>query len=124
MDTKIQLLNALIGLRKELQRFQRGMEVQYFEDDLGICNNMVRYLSLHDENACMDLLNTLFKQWPEFSGSVTYPVPHPTKDPGVAFTKAESQRKLWSSYQPYGAARIRLLDWLIAQLEAETETES
>ena len=124
MNTKIQLLNALIGLRKELQRFQRGMEVQYFKDDLGICDNLVRHLSLHDEDACMDLLDTLFKQWPEFSGSRFYPVPHPTMRPGAAFTEAESQRNLWSSDQPYGAARLRLLDWLIARLEAEAEAET
>ena len=124
MNTKIQLLNALIGLRKELQRFQRGMEVQYFKNDLGICDNLTRHLSLTDEDACMDLLDTLFKQWPEFSGSEFYPVPHPTMRPNAAFTEADIQQNMWDSDQPYGAARIRLLDWLITRLEAEIEAET
>ena len=72
----------------------------------------------------MNLLDTLFKQWPGFSGNGLYPVPHPTMRPGAAFTAADIQRNMWNSDQPYGAARIRLLDWLIARLEAEIEAET
>ena len=121
MNTKTQLLNALIGLRTELQRFQRGLEVQYFDGGLGICGNLMRHLISTNEHACNDLLDTLFEQWPEFSGSALFPVPHPTEYPGVAFSEAKCQRSMWSSDQPYGAARIRLLDWLITELDREID---
>lgn len=126
MNTKTQLLSALVGLRMELQRFQRGGLVQYFLPDLGICNNLTRYLSLVDGYVCEDLptlFSDLMVEWPEFSGYRWYPVPHPDEKPDRAFVLASAEDK-WSPGNAYGAARLRLLDWLIAQLEAETETET
>ena len=126
MNTKIKLLSALVGLRMELQRFQRGGLVHYFLPDLGICNNLTRYLSLVDGYVCEDLLTLfmdLMEEWPEFSGDRSYPVPHPSESPDRAFVLAPTG-DMWSPESAYGAARLRLLDWLIARLEAETEAET
>ena len=61
------------------------------------------------------------EEWPEFSGDRAYPVPHPDESPERAFNLASTE-DMWSPGSAYGAARLRLLDWLIAQLEAETKT--
>jgi hypothetical protein len=61
----------------------------------------------------------LMEQWPEFSGDRGYPVPHPSKSPDVAFDLVSTE-DMWSPESAYGAARLRLLDWLIAKLEAGT----
>ena len=57
----------------------------------------------------------LATEWPEFSGELLYPVPHPDFDcPEEAFSRVPDY-EMWCPNHPYGAARLRLLDWLIEQ---------
>ena len=41
----------------------------------------------------------------------------------MAFDLASAE-DMWSPESAYGAARLRLLDWLISQLEAKTRKET
>ena len=61
----------------------------------------------------------LFHKWPEFSGCISFPVPHPAHpdiDPHDAYMETEN---LWIG--EYGEARMRLLDFCIEELEKEYE---
>ena len=57
------------------------------------------------------LLHDMFTEWPEFSGDYIFPVP------GGYY--AYFGQKRWSG--EYGAARERLLQWLIERLEHDRE---
>lgn len=71
--------------------------------EFGICSNV-------DDDPCE--LFELFEKWPEFSGSIDYPVPHPTLNPIDAYNGFAD---LWIG--EYGEARKRLLDFCITELE-------
>lgn len=60
----------------------------------------------------------LVKQWPEFSGCVVYPVKHPYTTSGLGYLYGKPS-EMWNPEHPYGAARLRLLNWCIERLEAE-----
>jgi hypothetical protein len=63
-----------------------------------------------------DLLVRMMLEWPEFSGSPTYPVPSSNHTPPEeAYWKARNKK--WSKRSKYGKARWRLLHWLITELE-------
>lgn len=57
------------------------------------------------------------EKWPENTGNV-YPVPHPTLPPGSAYFSTGVD-EMWNPDHPYGAARLRLLDWSIEYLEVK-----
>ena len=104
------------------EHLSTGEENERFDPDLGICNAVVRGApSPEIRSGRLGLLNDLMEEWPEFSGDRSYPVPHPSESPDRAFDHACAE-EMWSPGSAYGAARLRLLDWLIARLEAETET--
>lgn len=64
-----------------------------------------------------------FPLWDEYSGVMDYPVPCPDGgDPEVAYDNA-SQHDMWRLTHPYGAARQRLLSFLIAKAEAQMHFE-
>lgn len=88
------------------------------EPEAGICEYVGHPLEL--------LVTQLAQHWPEFSGNVLYPVPDPRsegRDPRLrpAMARARyvygSAEGMWNREDPYGAARWRLVDWLIQQLE-------
>jgi len=62
--------------------------------------------------------NRLAEAWPNSSGNITYPVPDPDRDPNEAYNFTPDE-EMWSPDNPYGAARLDLLDWAIEQLEKE-----
>lgn len=86
--------------------------------DFGICCQ-VKHLC--DSKQLYDELRALFSRWPEFSGHPEFPVPHPDQSPSQAF---HTEVDLWDRSTEYGAARWRLLDWLIEQTEPETLAHS
>ena len=66
----------------------------------------------------VEQLNQLFLKWPEFSGHPRFPVPSPDDDlDELDFYMGASAHEMWSPLHPYGAARRRLLEYCINQLE-------
>ena len=114
------LLKNLREVRCAVREYLSTGKIYRFNPDLGICNAVVRgEPSPEIRSGRQELLSDLMEQWPEFSGARTYPVPHPNEKPDRAFDLAPTG-DMWSPESAYGAARLRLLDWLIAKLEAET----
>ena len=119
------LLKHLKYVRRAVHKYlSTGEKPEWFDPELGICNAV----SLSEpppgfRPRFLTLPIGLMEEWPEFSGYRLYPVPHPTMRPDTAFYSASAE-DMWSPESAYGAARLRLLDWLITKLEAETETET
>lgn len=61
----------------------------------------------------------LMQQWPEYSGDASYPVPSGQADVSADRAYYNAGQARWSADTPYGAARLRLLDFMIAKLEKE-----
>lgn len=59
--------------------------------------------------------------WPEFSGSMVFPVPHVALPPNRAYDL--SYRNLWDQKSPYGQARYRLLDFMIERALLQLSTK-
>ena len=61
----------------------------------------------------------LTAEWPEFSGNKTYPVPYPYDErmPAAVAYQDFSHDHMWDRDHPYGAARWRLVEWMIRNLE-------
>ena len=87
----------------------------------GICGNVTLLAELlHVDDSAVwsywaGVRQDIFKQWPEFSGDSTYPVPSgdrilPAND---MYTLVHD---LWENQ--YGEARFRLLEFLITSLES------
>lgn len=92
----------------------------------GICCSLSE--KLQDNREVHVWLQEAFREWPEWSGCPHYPVPHPFFTEGGERTAAEyasaayggaNKHAMWSPDHPYGAARRRLLDFLIARAGAE-----
>jgi len=84
--------------------------------DTGICNSThIPYTRLMK----------IFQQWPEYSGREAFPVPAPDgSDPGDYYITSDNT-VMWNPDHPYGAARLRLLDFLIAYpIEEESQNQS
>lgn len=117
VETTILLLAAL----KELQEIvtTEGRSGLIHTGD-GICDNALALMQGDPGSAsrwpiARDVLEDLMKEWPEYSGHSTYPVPHPTKGPKEAYHH-EDKATFWSPDSEYGSARLRLLGWLIDTL--------
>lgn len=61
------------------------------------------------------MLSSLFKQWPDGTHCLGYPVPSPIEGvwEGDAYYRAQERGALWKG--EYGDSRCALLDWLIEQ---------
>lgn len=90
----------------------------------GICYN-VEMATFHTEGAddvmMFDIMSNLFRQWPEYSGNDLFPVPYTEDgercaDPDSAFYAIDN---LWEG--EYGDSRKRLLAFLIAELQKDSE---
>ena len=73
------------------------------DKDAGICWNLAQ-LSC-DIPYAQGLVTEAARSWPESSGSLEYPVPHPEMPPPVAYNSPRL-KSLWVG--EYGAARRRL----------------
>lgn len=90
-----------------------------YDERVGICANVITGNLTRD--SYYDELNVLFWTWPEFSGSVLCPVPHPA---GLSATEAYNTLPMWPSrafgeVHPYAAARMRLLEYCVVVIDAE-----
>lgn len=90
------------------------------DKDRGICNSVPVYFDsvpvYFDRNG--PLLFSLFKAWPKFSGTLNFPVPHPTEPFSAASAYYAAENK-WEG--EYGALRMELLDFCITELEDQLE---
>ena len=75
----------------------------------GICFNLS---NLTQDSDLYKKIETITKEWPEYSGNAEYPVPHDTLTPKGAYLWPGN---LWTGN--YGAARRRLCAWLAEQPE-------
>ena len=102
----------------------KAINVEVIEDS-GICGRVEDYLCdtyNMDYDRAKSLiehqLHPIFASWPEFSGHPHFPVPSPDEDMNEHdFYMAASDHEMWSADHPYGAARRRLLEYCINQLE-------
>ncbi len=87
----------------------------------GICAEARKHITRSRDYA--PLLNQLIERmkcWPEnVERRHDYPVPHPTMSNEEAFRTVPDGPAMWDERTEYGAARHRLLDWLIAEEEKE-----
>jgi len=82
----------------------------------GLCNSILERLarrSTQKEHVelILKLLDEEFKKWPEFSGNQLYPVPGLK---GTGYADAVRNGTMYTG--EYGAARLRLLDFIINDL--------
>ena len=95
-------------LHEELVALKAGIAKNLHRKDYGICTNLPAYA----RRTSQERLRTLFVQWPEFSGNLNYPVRAPYgEDPESYYWNSKDSKGIWKG--DYGAARIRLLDFLI-----------
>ena len=114
--THTELLHqCLLGVRP----FIEGPSAKKSDRRCGICYAVEYAAGIESDNSRSMLyeLRCLFEEWPEFSGEPDFPVPHPDgpdADDGwssAAEAAYMGTEDLWLG--EYGAARWRLLDWLI-----------
>ena len=91
------LLNELRNIRNNPSKIRKH---------LGICSNL-KTIGLRSEFRC------LASEWPKYSGSLGFPVPHP-KGPEEAYFNISN---VWDRRTEYGKLRWELLNWAIAKLE-------
>lgn len=104
-STKEELLYRL----ETISPFRRNLD--------GICS------IIYSEKDETDLLfKHIASYWPEHSGQPNYPVPHPERSPRDAYMSA-NEDEMWSRDHPYGAARWRLIEFCIAELEKDLGEE-
>ena len=84
-----------------------------YSSSYGICGHLSTRLDFDPDI----WLEAQFKKWPERSGSLWYPVPDPDGHPETAYDLARGHY-MWNPNNAYGAARLRLLDFLITQAHA------
>lgn len=111
-----------LQLLKQLaeQYLATGEDEQNVLEGVGICGALY---SLGDTDEmeginvdAYDLVECLAQNWPEYSGNPSYPVPHRMLPAEEAFDLDKEEGGLdprWVG--EYGAARLRLLDYLIAE---------
>ena len=95
-------------LHEERVALKAGIAKNLHRKDYGICTNLPAYA----RRTSQERLRTLFVQWPEFSGNPNYPVRAPSGEhPEDYYWDSKDSEGIWKG--DYGAARIRLLDFLI-----------
>ena len=76
------------------------------DKDAGICHNLALLpWDMQDAQDAQELVTEAALSWPESSGSLEYPVPHPEMPPMIAYNSPLTEN-LWVG--EYGAARRRL----------------
>lgn len=84
---------------------------------VGICTWLCLYCD--SDSTGREKLDTLLESWPEGTGSPYYPIPSP--DGFITAEGAYSRNRAYpfNPDVPYCQSRLRLLDWLIEQYQAE-----
>lgn len=87
-------------------------------ENLGICYHVQQFIELYEVEGWImeNLMNELFMRWPEFSGSLTYPVPGPEGELARAAFNARSigPHSMWTG--EYGAKRWALAEFMLRNL--------
>ena len=107
------LHQELVALHDRAKAWLEGEKPEDFDPMLGICHNL-------PEQCDGDLLGGLMADWPGGTGGRDYPVPHPVKRPGGAYTHA-SASEMWEPQFEYARNRWALLEWLIEQTASEAD---
>lgn len=102
-----ELLDLLIKMRKTL-------ELTSEFNDGGLCYLAECIDESNDLSRMLEHVEISWAHWPEYSGYLSFPVPHPTKKPSDAYFHSDD---LYAEDTEYGQARRRLLNWLIEQCE-------
>lgn len=119
MTPKEMLHTVLLDLN---QRVEANDYIYY----RGICFNLC-WEMLSDENftqrdLARDMLNDLMRDWPEGTGSHSYPVPGSPDDLSVESARvAMGSMHLWVASSWYGQQRRKLLAWLLEQTAEQTK---
>ena len=96
----------------------------------GICGVLLVWYgedsTVERDCAYTNIVNRMW-EWPEHSGNDLYSVPGFDEDgneidPENAFCET-ARSDMWNENHPYGAARIRLLRWLISEFDKELKME-
>lgn len=102
------------------QYLATGEDEQNVLEGVGICGALFALTDVDElvgiSIDAYDLVECLAQNWPEYSGNSGYPVPHQTLSAEEAFDLDKEEGGLdprWAG--KYGAARLRLLDYLIAE---------
>lgn len=106
-------------LHQLLLRIKRADDAGHmFESSYGICGNVLQArfdkqdgvpIEFGGSNEALKFMRTLFDEWPEYSGEREYPIPGGFR----AYEKAQGRNGSMWGQDEYGAARRRLLQWLI-----------
>ena len=118
---------VLEGLLAVKEAVSSNTKPFWFKDCHGVCSNLDGYQlllaeqveSYHDYSSLH--LQSFYPQWPEWSGCDTFPVPSTLKDYTAEEMYMEHRGNMW--VKEYGAARLRLLDYLIQRVEALGDSE-
>lgn len=89
------------------------------EPDIGICGQVGAQLAGQTPEMLLsvdELLSTLFKRWPKYSGLRNFPIPDICRFPEDAYHNNDA---FWDRNTSYGALRWELLEFCIDQLENE-----
>lgn len=87
------------------------------EPGVGICPQVVAQLVGQTPEMLLsinELLFTLFKRWPKYSGLKHFPIPDICRFPEDAYLNNDA---FWDRNTSYGALRWELLEFCIGQLE-------
>ena len=109
----VQVKGVHAGMKKELVHRHEWFEY-------GICYAVEAANDWNDDHR--DQITEIAESWPEFSGYPSYPVPHPERGAIEGFNSSPIN-DFWNPDHPYGAARLRLLDFLIEQTDPSRVTE-
>jgi hypothetical protein len=89
---------------------------------VGLCTNVANHtFGGNSYMACKQLMQELFAQWPLYSGCSRTPVPGSNGE-NASDAYAYTNDK-WDRDTEYGRNRWELVDWMIAQLESESDSE-
>lgn len=112
-------LNA--GLRKSEAGICDGSRLLLIARLRHCCDQYDRYKVL---DRWMQYRNYLFRKWPEYTGRINFPVPVPADEPidvtdleRHMYLRACNWKTMWQG--PYGAARYRLLQFMIDEIQRD-----
>lgn len=93
--------------------------------DEGLCGQFSEYFDLFSINDLCERFETVFKQWPLFSGNSHFPVPGPVPDACLAYVRASrswyGDGDLWDDTTEYGQNRLDLCEWVADWLRENVE---
>lgn len=128
-DTERQLLDVLISICKSMKNPENW-------HGYGICFCIAERCETSDDRVNLKrTFRDIQKDWPEYSGDMTYPVPafgcdddgedeEPPFFAQEAFENA-SDKEMWDEHDsPYAATRWRLLNFVIDRLERKRKEEA